>query len=316
MAGNILVDKINEISVYPNSGELTKISSVISATGGLVPNVAIDLKRLDSTLTVKAVGKVGADGEGAFAKQVLQDNGVEVQDVTTSDIPTSFTQVMSVVGGQRTFFTYAGASADFGADDVDFSMLNVKMFHLGYFLLLDKMDAGDGVIALKKAVEVGVETSIDLVSENSNRYQSVLPCLPYTDNLIINEFEAGNLTGLAPTVENLKAMAEKLMSFGVRKRVIIHMSDVGVCLSENGFFYLPSYQLPSGFIKGTTGAGDAFCAGALLGIYYGKTEEEILALASLSATGALTQADAIGGMRSVEELKELCKDLRRKEVCL
>ena len=316
MAGNILVDKINEISVYPHSGELTQIRSVMSATGGLVPNVAIDLKRLDDSLTVKAVGKVGADGEGEFAKQVLQKNGVDIAHVTSSDIPTSFTQVMSVVGGQRTFFTYAGASAEFGVDDVDFSALNVKMLHLGYFLLLDKMDAGDGVRTLKKAVEAGVETSIDLVSENSTRYNLVLPCLPYTDNLIINEFEAGNLTGFAPTVKNLKAMAEKLMALGVRKRVIIHMSDVGVCFSENGFFYLPSYQLPEGFIQGTTGAGDAFCAGALLGIYYGKSEKDILALASIAATGALTQPDAISGMGSIEALKELCKDLRRKEICL
>ena len=39
---------------------------------------------------------------------------------------------------------------------------------------------------------------------------------------------------------------------------------------------LASYQLPLGYIKGTTGAGDAFCAGALLGIYKGEADEEIL----------------------------------------
>ena len=316
VAGNILVDKINEISAYPQSGELTQIHAVVSATGGLVPNVAVDLKRLHPALTVKAVGKVGVDSEGEFAKKVLEENGVETACVKTADIPTSFTQVMSVVGGQRTFFTYAGASADFGANDVDFDALNVKMFHLGYFLLLKKMDEGDGVKTLKKAKEAGVETSIDLVSENSTRYQAVLPCLPYTDNLIINEIEAGHLTGMQPTAENLRAMAEKLMRLGVRKRVIIHMVDVGVCLSENGFFYLPSYQLPKGFIKGTTGAGDAFCAGALLGIYQEKSEMDILRLATISATGALMSADAISGMKSVEELQDICKNLERKNICL
>ena len=71
VAGSILVDEINEISAYPCSGELTQIKSVTKAVGGCVPNVAIDLKRLCPALTVKAVGKVGADENGEYVKTVL-----------------------------------------------------------------------------------------------------------------------------------------------------------------------------------------------------------------------------------------------------
>ena len=42
VAGSILVDEINEISAYPNAGELTKIRSLKKSVGGCVPNVAID----------------------------------------------------------------------------------------------------------------------------------------------------------------------------------------------------------------------------------------------------------------------------------
>ena len=45
VAGTVIVDKINEISAYPQSGELTQIRSVQKAIGGCVPNVALDLKR-------------------------------------------------------------------------------------------------------------------------------------------------------------------------------------------------------------------------------------------------------------------------------
>jgi sugar/nucleoside kinase (ribokinase family) len=114
---------------------------------------------------------------------------------------------MSEVGGQRTFFTYPGASAEFGYDDVKFDTLP-SMLHLGYFLLLEKIDAGDGLRILKEAKERGITTSIDLVSENSDRYSLVLPCLKYTDNLIINEVEAGKLTGIEPTNENLPKIAK------------------------------------------------------------------------------------------------------------
>lgn len=316
VAGSILVDKINEIASYPNAGELTKIQSVQRAVGGCVPNVAIDLKRMANGLSVYAIGKIGQDEEGAYVKQILTENGVDAGQIVETTEKTSFTEVMSVVGGQRTFFTYAGASADFGFDDFDFNQLNVKMLHLGYFLLLDKIDNGDGVKVLKEAQKRGIKTSIDLVSENSDRYALLLPCLPYTDNLIINETEAGAITGIEPKIENLREIAEKLRSYGVKERVIIHTPEVGVCLSENGFTAVPSYQLDKGFIKGTTGAGDAFCAGALLSIYQEKTDEETLSFASAAAVAALSTADAISGMRSEEEIKKLCKNLRRRAICL
>ncbi len=316
VAGTILVDEINEISAYPSAGELTKITSVQRSVGGCVPNVGIDLKRIDPDLIVKAVGRIGADDNGEYVKNTFVENGVDTDGLTSSALRTSFTQVMSVTGGQRTFFTYAGASAEFGAEDVDAEELNVKMLHLGYFLLLDKVDAGDGEKILKTAQAQGVKTSIDLVSENSDRYQLVLPCLQYTDNVIVNETEAGQLTGIEPTKDNLRAIAEKLRSYGVKERVIIHTPELGVCLSDNGFTVVPSYDLPKGFIKGTTGAGDAFCAGSLLGIYREWSDEEILQFASASAVAALSEADATSGMRTEREIKELCKILTRKKICL
>ena len=316
IAGSILVDSINEISAYPQAGELTKIKSVQKSVGGCVPNVAIDLKKLCPALTVKAVGKVGADENGEYVKEVLSTNGVDVENVSIGNDKTSFTEVMSVSGGQRTFFTYAGASADFGADDVGMSALNVKMLHLGYFLLLDKIDNGDGATLLKRAQESGVKTSIDLVSENSDRYALVLPCLQYVDNLIINEVEAGALTGIDPKRENLVEIAQKLKNYGVKERVIIHTPEVGVCVSEKGVECVASYSLPENFIVGTTGAGDAFCAGSLLGIYQGKTDREILEFASSAAVAALSAADATSGLCTADEINELCKGLKRKEICL
>lgn len=309
VAGTILVDKLNEIGAYPASGELTKILSVSRAVGGAVPNVGIDIKRVDPTIPVSAIGKIGNDAEGDFLVDTLEANGVAASLLVRGDKPTSFTDVMSIVGGQRTFFTYPGACADFGIDDVDFEKLNAKMLHLGYFLLLDKVDGGDGEKILKAAQEKGIKTSIDLVSENSDRYHIVKDCLKYTDNVIINELEAGMIAGIEPCHENLEKIARALKDMGVSERVIIHMPETGVCLSDNGFFELPSWELPKGFIKGKTGAGDAFCAGALIGIYRGLDEMGILTLAQKSATASLSAADAIGGMVSEGEIDAILKEM-------
>lgn len=217
VAGSVLVDKINEIKAYPQSGELTQIVGLEKAVGGCVPNVALDLKKICPDMNVKAIGKIGNDEEGVYVSEVLRQDGVDISGFVVDDRDkTSFTEVMSVINGQRTFFTYPGTSADFGYNDIDFDSLNVKMLHLGYFLLLERVDQGDGLLILKNAKELGIQTSIDLVSENSDRYSLVLPCLPYTDYLIINESEAGKLTGIEPTDENLEKIAYKLRELGVK----------------------------------------------------------------------------------------------------
>lgn len=314
VAGSVIVDKINEISAYPNSGELTQIRSIRNAVGGCVPNVAIDLKKICPELPVNAIGKIGEDAEGVFVTNVLQDAGVSTEGLKVmAGEKTSFTEVMSIPGGQRTFFVYAGSGADFGVEDMDFSALDAKILHLGYFLLLQKVDDGDGLKILQMAKTQGIETSIDLVSENSDRYGLVLPCLPYTDYLIVNELEAGKLAGLEPKPENLREIAEKLKSLGVRKKVIIHMPERSVCLSEEGYSVLGSYILPEGYIQGTTGAGDAFCAGALIGIYRGWQDMEIMEFASSCAAMALRSADATSGMATQQEIQQMCAKFTRRE---
>lgn len=315
VAGNVLVDKINEISAYPQSGELTQIRNIQYAAGGCVPNVAIDLKKIVPELEITAIGKIGDDAEGKFVSDLMADAGVSVDGLRIMEgEKTSFTEVMSIPGGQRTFFVYAGASGDFGISDFSFRDISAKILHLGYFLLLQKIDDGDGLKILEHAQKCGIETSIDLVTENSDRYNQVIPCLPYTDYLIVNEQEAGRLTGMEPTEGNLEKIARQLLTMGVRKKVIIHMPECAVCVSKTKFSWLGSYILPNGYIKGTTGAGDAFCAGALIGIYNGWEDMQILEFASGCAVMALGSADATSGMKSAAEIEDFCKDFKRRKM--
>lgn len=313
VAGSVLVDKINEIKAYPECGELTQIVGLEKAVGGCVPNVALDLKKICPEMPVQAIGKIGKDEDGAYVSEVLARGGVDVSGFVVDERDkTSFTEVMSVINGQRTFFTYPGTSADFGYTDIDFEHLEASILHLGYFLLLEKVDQGEGVQILKKAQELGIKTSIDLVSENSDRYSLILSTLSFTDYLIINEIEAGKLTNMEPTDENLENIALRLKELGVREKVVIHKPEYAVCLSNDGYTVVNSYSLPDGYIKGTTGAGDAFCAGTLIGIYKGWSDKEILEFASACAVMALGRADATSGLATETEIKEYCKQFQRQ----
>ena len=157
---------------------------------------------------------------------------------------------------------------------------------------------------LKEAKHRGIKTSIDLVSENSDRYSVVLPCLPYVDNLIINELEAGKLAGMEPSDENLDAIAKRLLDLGVRERVIIHQPSLGLCATREGVVCLPSCKLPKGYVVGKTGAGDAFCSGALLAIGEGASPLEILTLAEAAAVASLAAPDATSGLMEKSLLLE------------
>lgn len=305
VAGTALADRILTIPAYPSAGELTVIRSLQTAVGGCVPNVAVDLRILDPTLPVFAAARVGRDENGALIERTLSAHGVHTGNLRKSEAPTDFTEVMSVPGGQRTFFTYSGAGGEFSADDLDFDTLPVSQLHLGYFLLLPRVDAGEGEKILAAAKARGIRTSIDLVSEHSDRYRSVvLPVLPLVDDLIINETEAGALTGLPPEPAKMREAAEILRAAGAG-RVIIHFKTGAVCLSDEGFCTCPAIDIPRERILGTTGAGDAFCAGALLAIERGARDPEILEIASVAALGALLSPDATGGMKPLSVLRKM-----------
>ena len=307
-AGSILVDKINEIGAYPKAGELTQIRALSRVPGGLVPNTGSDVHILDPRIPVAAFGAVGDDDDGRFAVAELRRRGLDTAGVVVKPAATSFTDVMSVPGGERTFFTYPGASADWGYDDFPFDRVGEgDLVLLGYFLLLAKIDAGDGLRILKELKRRGAETAIDLVSENSDRYALVREVLPYVDHLIVNEIEAARIAGIDG---ELKTVAAKLLELGVQKRVIIHMPAKGVSLLKDGTWTeVPSVDIPKSFIKGKTGAGDAFCAGSLVGIFNGLPENEILDLGGLAAVGAMSAPGAVEGMRSISELRQLIQNL-------
>ena len=125
------------VKLHPLTIEQNAITSFRSRTT-LVPNVGVDIKRIAPDLSVYAYGKEGKDDKAEFLLDALRRNGVNADGIKRAEtLGTSFTQVMSIEGGERTFFTYAGASADFGYDDIDFDKITAKLIAENE-LILDK----------------------------------------------------------------------------------------------------------------------------------------------------------------------------------
>jgi sugar/nucleoside kinase (ribokinase family) len=167
---------------------------------------------------------------------------------------------------------------------------------------------------LKKVREKGIKTSIDIVSESSGNFLKVVNAtLPNCDYVIINEIEAGAIVGIEPRDKDGKLderavedVMRKLFALGIKEKLIVHCPEKGFCLSNDGTFtVVDSIKIPKDFIKGSVGAGDAFCAGCLYAIYNGYKDADILSFANLVAINCLSQADSTGGVCEKEHLGDV-----------
>ncbi len=322
LCGNILTDNVKMVETYPSKGMLATITSESLAVGGCVPNTGIDIKKVDANMDISVYGRVGDDDKGKFVVDQMKKVGINTDGVIVSKTaPTSYSDVITVMGtGERTFFHNRGANAEFCPEDVCLEKLNCKILHAGYLMLLDSFDKLDETGRtpmskfLEKAQSLGIKTSIDLVSESSGNFHKVaVSSLSYCDYVIINEIEAGEIVGVSPRDndgnlidENVKEIIHKLFNLGVKEKVIIHCPEKGFCLDKSGeYTVVPSLKLPKGFIKGSVGAGDAFCAGSLYAIYNGYSDSEILSFSNLVAISCLSAPDSISGILPKEKLNTM-----------
>ena len=313
VAGNMILDIVKNIREYPSAGMLVDISDITPAVGGCMPNTAIDLAKIDRRIPINAIGRVGTDENGRFIVSELQRNGVNVSRICYSTTaPTSFCDVMSVPSGERTFFHKRGANAEFAPEDIDVKSLNCNIFHIGYILLLDRFDAEDkqyGTVMarlLHSVQQQGIKTSVDVVSSSSGEFEKkVVPALKYCNYVIINEIECCGIWRLdAYTPDgrlnkaNVRLAMERTMAEGVKDKVVVHCKEACFSLNSKGeFCECASLRVPKEDIKGTVGAGDAFCAGCLYAIYNGYTDEKMLEFASAAAACNLLEAGAVDGMK-------------------
>jgi sugar/nucleoside kinase (ribokinase family) len=321
-AGNWVVDLVKVIDHYPPESSIANISAESMGGGGCSFNVTLNLAIFDNRLELYALGVIGNDSYGDFLiEQFRHYPHVHLEQLRrTSQDRTSYTDVFNVAStGRRTFFHYRGANRLFCPDDVDLDMLPVALFHLGYLNLLDAMYQADNQFKtvaarfLAQVRERNIKTSVDLVSEESNRYgQIVAPALKFATYCIINDFEAERLSGIpirqnqALILGNLKRIATAILALGVDELVVIHFPEGAYLLTKDRVEILqPSLDLPEGYIVGSTGAGDSFCAGVLYGLYRAWSHEKTLRFAVCAGAMNLSDLTTTGGIRPWEEVFEM-----------
>lgn len=331
IAGNILTDIVKQIDCYPKIGMLANVTEISQAVGGCAPNTAIDIAKIDPSVPLSVIGKIGDDEYGRFVVSQMSRYGIDCGKISISpDKPTSFSDVMSMPSGERTFFHARGSNADFSPDDVDISSITSEILHIGYILLLDTFDMEDkeyGTVMarfLHDVQERGIKTSVDVVSDSTADYKAkILPALKYCNYAIMNEIESSMLFDIDPyyedgslNIENMRTIMVRMAECGIKDKVIIHCKKAGFCydVKSGEFTVQPSVNIPKSAIKGSVGAGDAFCAGSLYGIYNNYDDKRILEFAAAAAACNLFAENSVDGMRPKSEIEKLIEEYGWEEL--
>jgi sugar/nucleoside kinase (ribokinase family) len=322
--GNWIVDHLKIVDAWPAQDALATIVSESSGNGGSPYNILKDLACLGASFPLAGVGLIGDDPTGETILADCRAHRIDTAQMhRTAAAATSYTDVITVQGtGRRTFFHQRGANALLGPEHFDFTRTTARIFHLGYLLLLDRLDAlsADGQTGaaevLARARAAGLRTSLDCVSDHRDRFRTVAaPALPHVDYLFANDYEAEKLTGISLREGQqinsaaVRAAAAALLAAGVHCWVFIHFTEGALGASRQEAIWQPSLRVPPHDIKGAAGAGDAFAAGVLYGLHEDWAVSECLRMGVSAAAASLYDPRCSASMKPVPECRQLAETL-------
>ncbi len=201
-------------------------------------------------------------------------------DWITSDLPTSTSMVLVDRAGERTMLHNIGSDASLTAEAIE-TRQEGPFLHVGGALVLPGLDDPDGspmAGLFQRARARGIFTSLDVVHDSTERWGRVLPALEHLDLFIPSLIEARSITGEARPA----AAAAALRAHGVRFAIVTD-GPRGAWVDHDDYRgHIPAFEVDT---IDTTGAGDAFTGGVLVGIIRGLGAEEAVRLGA--AVGAL-----------------------------
>lgn len=255
--GHIIIDIRFIVNKFAGPDEESTIMSQTRGTGGSAANVAIGVSRLGGKSAI--IAKVGLDSFGRIAIDELMRESVDVSGVRISFNDTGFTIVIIDSSGKISMYGFKGAAEELDPEEVDINLLKkARTVHIAS-LRLDT-----SIYAAQKAKEYGALVSWDpgrRLSEKGLDYFRDL--LKYVDIVLVNRKEVANLTGLT----DIEDAARVITSSGPSIIVVKKGSEGIYARNQDLEFNIPAFKITKTI--DTTGAGDAFASGFLLGLIRG-----------------------------------------------
>lgn len=258
--GELLIDFV----ALESGVTVGEASGFVKAPGGAPANVAAAVARLGAESAF--LGQVGDDPFGRQLELVLRDLGVNTSGLRFStEARTMLAFVSLAANGERSFVFYRHPSADMmmRPEDVAYDVIDsAQVFHYGSITLIGEPSRSATLAAIRQASEKGLIISYDpnlrlsLWSDAEAARAGLLSGLEYANFLKISDDEVRFLTGSDDH--------SSLWRDNMRLMAVTYGSEGAVIHIRTGERYeVPGFKVES---VDTTGAGDGFVAGMLVGL--------------------------------------------------
>jgi fructokinase len=265
-------------------------SGFIKAPGGAPANVAVAIERLGHPAAF--IGQVGDDPFGHFLAEILESEGVEITGLRFTDqARTSLAFVSLAAHGERSFMFYRHPAADMlmTPADVAYDVIEQgKILHFGSITLIHEPARAATLAAVKHAQQHKLTISYDpnlrlaLWDSPAAAKAGMLLGFDYAHIVKISEEELEFLTGGDSAYALWHDQTEMI--------IVTHGADGATLYTKRGKFQHGGYKVEA---VDTTGAGDSFVAGILVGVLeqraqHSKVVDYAELLRFANAVGALT----------------------------
>ena len=304
--GAHIVDVLGRpVEVLPDGQVVALVDEIRATAAGTAAGTSVDLAKLGAN--VIAIGAVGDDDLAGLLAAMLSRHGVDVSRLVRKPHAQTSASLLPIrTDGERLPIHCIGANGELELEDVDLDVVaSAGFLHYGGAFTLTKLDGEPAARLLAHAREHGVVTTMDMLGFRGPEMLELLSsCLPFVDYLMPNYEQGRRLTGLDSPSE----IAAELLRRGAGTVVLKQDSQGSLLATTGGEERIPAYEVA---VVDSTGCGDAYCAGFIVGLSLGWEPREAARLGS--AAGALV-ATGLGSDAGIVDLEQTIDFMRTAPV--
>lgn len=306
---DVLGRHVNRI---PDGQGIDLIDEIRLTVAGTAAGTSVDLAKLGAD--VIAIGALGKDELGNFVVDTMNRYGITTDYLVRKDgVQTSATMLPIRPNGERPAMHVLGANAVFSKDDVNFDVIaQADHLHFGGTYLLPQLDGQPTADILKFAKENNTTTSLDMLAvPQDDMLGTIAPSLPYLDYLIPGVEEAAMIAGIPE--EEHQRLIDFYLDKGV-KHVVFTMGGRGSIIGAKHLdepIRIPAFDVP---VVDSTGCGDAYCAGFIVGLGKGWDLEKCGLFASAASGLVITGLGSDAGIIDFDKTLEFMETAERHPI--
>ncbi len=290
-------DTLIPLDRFPERGSKTEYAHASVMPGGQAASTMVACCAWG--LSVRYVGKIGDDDAGRLHRREFARVGVDARLIEVTDAASPQSLILIDGGGERTVLCRRDERLLLQNDDLDREwIVNARALHVD----------GYETAAATQAAQWAREAGVPVIADLDEIYDGVRELVRNVDYLIVSRDFPVRLTAERALPEALKAMREK---YGCRLAAATLGQDGVLAWDGAQLVHRAAYRVN---VVDTTGAGDIFHAGFIYGLLQGWPLERQLDFACAAAALNCACQGARGGIRGVDDVKQLMATTARYQV--